>query len=138
MTAQTPQRPLPQLTSWNRPFFAGGFEDTLRLQFCDDCQQHIYYPRPLCPRCGRSDLAWVDTSGAGTLYSYTIVHRPEHPYFLDEVPIMIATVALREGPMMFARVVDADEDQMAIGQRLSVGFELLTAEIALPVFHIEP
>lgn len=97
---------------------------------------HIYYPRPLCPRCGTNDLEWTDISGVGTLYSYTVVHRPEHPYFLDQVPIVIGTVALREGPMMFARIIGAVDGQAAIGQNLTVDFEVLTDEIALPNFRI--
>lgn len=132
----TTDRPLPHLTSWNRPFFAAGFDNVLKLQFCGTCRQHIYYPRPLCPRCGTRELDWVATSGSGTLYSYTIVWKPEHTYFLDQVPIVMGTVALAEGPMMFARVVDATEEQLAIGQALTVDFEVLTEEIALPVFRL--
>lgn len=132
----THDRPLPHLTSWNRPFFAAGFDGVLKLQFCGGCRRHVYYPRPTCPRCGARDLEWVATSGTGTLYSYTVVWKPEHTYFVDQVPIVMGTVALREGPMMFARVVDASEDELVIGRELTVDFDVLTEEIALPVFRI--
>jgi len=49
----------------------GSFE----IQKCAGCGKHVFYPRVLCPHCGADKLGWVAASGAGTIYSTTVVRR---------------------------------------------------------------
>ena len=128
-------RPLPQLQDWNRPFFEGGFRNELILQRCRECDRYIYYPRPICHHCASFDLEWVQVSGEATLFSFTKVWSPEHPYFKPDVPITIGTVELQIGPMMFARIQTDDETELEIGMALEVEFEKVTDDIALPIFR---
>lgn len=72
------------------------------LQRCLQCRYLIYYPRMLCPRCFSTDYAWEQLSGDGTVYSFSIVWRPNHPAFAEHIPITLAVVDLREGPQMVA------------------------------------
>lgn len=52
-------------------------------------------------------------SGAGTVYSFTVVRQP--PAGLDEAtPYMLALVKLAEGPMITAQLTDCDPDQVTI------------------------
>jgi uncharacterized protein len=127
-------RPLPQLNDWNRPFFEAGLNQEFKLQHCMRCGRFIYYPRPMCTECGSTELEWKNVSGRGTLYSYTKVWRPEHPYFHSQVPIIIGMVQLEEGPTMFARIL-GDDGELEIGMALNVDFEIVAHGIALPVFR---
>jgi uncharacterized OB-fold protein len=50
-------------------------EGRFMVQHCKGCDQHIYFPREVCPHCGSGDLALVAPTGLGTVYSVTTVRR---------------------------------------------------------------
>jgi uncharacterized OB-fold protein len=81
-------------------------------------------------------VAWLTTSGLGTVVAFTRVHRPNHPSFFDEVPIVLAEVALPEGTTMLARVVGDNRTDITAGAAL----ELVSGEAArrypLPTFKL--
>lgn len=52
-------------------------------------------------------------SGAGTIYSFSIVRQPPDGYE-DQAPYMVALVKLAEGPVVTAQLTDCDPDQVAI------------------------
>lgn len=82
----------------------------LTYQFCSACQLAIYYPRTLCPGCGRTgSIDWRESSGAGVLYSKTRIHsrRGDHIVALidlDEGFRMMSTLPLEEEPDIGERV----------------------------------
>ncbi len=133
--AETPRRPLPELTDWNRPYFEAGLNGEFKLQRCRNCGRYIYYPRPICNECGCMDLDWEVVSGNATLYSFTKVWSPEHPYFRPEIPILMGTVELQEGPRMFSRIAGDPNQELEIGMALEVAFEVIATGIAIPVFR---
>lgn len=86
-------------------------EGRLRLQRCDSCDRHIFYPRVLCPHCGGEDLSWVDASGRGTVYATTVVRkRPEEGGGHN-----LCLVDLEEGVRMASRVEGIAPEAVAIG-----------------------
>jgi uncharacterized OB-fold protein len=54
-----------------------------------------------------AELEWVDASGFGSVYSFTVVHRAP-PGFESEAPYVVALVELEEGPRLMTRVLEAD------------------------------
>ncbi len=58
---------------------------------CNECARFHFYPRLVCPHCGSVDLTWQPASGTGTVYSTTVVRRPDGDYNL-------ALIDLAEGP----------------------------------------
>jgi uncharacterized protein len=50
-----------------------------------------------CPRCLWEDHEWTSLSGRGTIYSFIVVHRPQHPAFFAGAPYNAAIVELEEG-----------------------------------------
>src|SRR3954468_15586886 len=53
----------------------------LGFQRCGECSSVVFYPRVLCPFCGSASLLWETSSGRGTVYATTAVHRREaEPY----------------------------------------------------------
>jgi uncharacterized OB-fold protein len=127
--------PLPRLYEWNRPYFAAALAGRLELQKCRRCGALFYYPRPACPECLAMEYDWVPMSGRGTVYSFAIVWRAQHPAFADKVPITLATIELAEGPQMVSNVVNCPPERVAIGMPVRVVFERVTDEIALPKFE---
>ena len=75
--------------------------------------------------------------GQGEIYSYTIARKPAGPVFAADVPYVIAMIALDEGPRMLTNIVTKDVEQVAIGDRVSVFFDDVTAELTLPKFTLD-
>jgi uncharacterized OB-fold protein len=80
-------------------------------------------------------IAWIEASGKGTIYSFTVVHRAP-AQFADSVPYVVALVDLAEGVRMMTNVVGCDPTAVRIGAEVEVEFDDVTPEIALPKFHL--
>lgn len=125
--------PLPRPSELSRPHWDGCRRGELRVQRCDACGGHVFIPQPVCTHCQAESLTWVRSSGRGTLYSYTTVHRPQRPEF--EVPYTVAIVELEEGFFMLTNLVDCPPERMRIGMAVEVSFQPASDEITLPMFR---
>jgi uncharacterized OB-fold protein len=68
-------KPLPIPDGDSQFFWKGCQENKLFIQKCRECSKHIFYPRALCPHCFSEQLDWVESTGKGKIYSYTIARR---------------------------------------------------------------
>ncbi|TKT74784.1 OB-fold domain-containing protein [Aquamicrobium sp. LC103] len=99
------------------------------IKRCTACGKHHWYPRSHCPHCGGGETEWVDASGGGTIYSFTILRRGG-----GKVP---AYVTLDEGISVFTNIVDCDPERLSIGQRVTVRFWAEEDGLVVPVFAPE-
>ncbi|MDQ1430672.1 MAG: uncharacterized protein QOF40_1274, partial [Actinomycetota bacterium] len=92
--------------------------------------------KTLCRFCQSDDLAGEQVSGRATLYTWTIAVQPFHPFYVDRVPYIVATVELVEQPglMFMSQIVDCAEEDLRIGLPLEVVFEELGPDLTLPFF----
>ncbi|MFP6802430.1 MAG: Zn-ribbon domain-containing OB-fold protein [Pseudomonadales bacterium] len=128
-------RLIPASTELTQPYWDAARQGELVMQFCPSCSQSTFPPRAHCPDCGSSDLKWQAVSGRGTIYSYTIAHRPPHPVFADQCPMAIAVVELEEGPRMMSNIVGVALSNVAVGIDVQVAFESIDdSDVMLPVF----
>jgi len=102
------------------------------VQRCTDCGSHIFIPQPVCTSCFSEALEWVTTSGRGTVYSFTVVHRPQRPQF--KVPYVIAIVELGPDLFMMTNLIDVDPAAVRIGLPVEVAFVERSEAITLPYF----
>ncbi len=109
------------------PYWAAAKEGRLLLRTCRDCGKTHYYPRPICPFCMSANTDWIEASGAGTVYSWSVERRADPPY-------AIAFVTLAEGPTIMTAIVDSDLDAIAVGQPVTLAFETRD-ERPVPVFR---
>ena len=100
----------------------------LLVKSCKACGKLHYYPRTICPHCLSSDTDWVEASGKGTIYTYSVMRRTETPY-------VIAYVTLEEGVTMLSNIVECDVDGVAVGQTVEVVFRDTEGGHSLPVFR---
>lgn len=128
------EKPLPVVDPSTRPFWEAAKAHRLVLQRCRDCGTHIFYPRANCTACYSDRLEWKEAGGEGTVYSYTIAHRPAGPAFKEDLPYVVAIIALEEGPRILSNIVTKDMANVAIGSKVRVIFEDVTEEITLPKF----
>ena len=128
--------PLPHPTELSQPHWDGCRGGVLRVQHCRDCGAHVFIPQPLCTRCQGEKLEWVKSSGRGTVYSHTIVHRAPRPEF--DVPYVVAIVELEEGWHMLTNIVGCEPDDVEVGMDVEVRYTRMTDEITLPCFAPRP
>ena len=94
----------------------------------------FFYPRSECPECLEDGIEWVQVSGHGSVYSFTIVRQPADPAFRDDVPYPYAIVELDEGPRMVSTIVGCEPEQVRIGMRVTAVFDDVTSEWTLVKF----
>lgn len=128
-------QPLPNPRPWSEPFWEGTREGRLLLQECRDCGETICYPKKYCPECGSADLGWRESSGRGTIYTYSTIRKNPPSAFEDELPYTTAIVELEEGVRMMSMILSEPEG-VACGVPVEVEFEQVTAEISLPRFSV--
>jgi uncharacterized OB-fold protein len=140
----TPPKPIPTPDEGSRLFYEGTLLGELRMPRCRSCGQFlsptagagtpVESVRKRCVRCLSDDLEWTTTEGAGTLYSFGIMHVVYHPAYADDVPYNIAVIELDEGVRITSQVVDCPLDELMIGMRVQVTFEFLGDDIVVPKF----
>lgn len=106
----------------------------LKIQRCQDCGQHQFYPRIICTSCTGQKLEWSRVSGTGEILSYTIITRPVSKGYAADVPYIVALIKLAEGPTMMSNVIECDVDKVTIGMPVRVVFEDWSDEISIPKF----
>ena len=125
--------PLPRPTQLSRPHWDGCRAGVLRYQRCRDCGIAVFVPLPVCAGCFGDGLEWADSSGRGTVYSYTVVHRPQRPVFA--VPYVVVIAELEEGWQMLSNLVGCEPADVRIGLPIEVVFRRMSDEITLPYFR---
>jgi uncharacterized protein len=127
------RKPVPDISNDTRPYWDGLKAGRLMLQRCADCGKVRHYPRPMCDGCYSMNADWVQSTGKGTVHSYTISHHPFHAGFKEEMPYVLITVDLEEGVRLNAQARGIGEDAVRVGMPVRIGFEVATGEFSLPV-----
>jgi hypothetical protein len=125
--------PLPRPTPLSKPFWEGCSREQLLVQRCRACGLHVFIPAPCCTRCTSLYLEWVQSSGRGTVYSHSVVWRPQQPAF--ETPYIVAIVEMEEGWMALTNLVDCEPAAVSIGMPVEVTFRRVSESITLPYFR---
>jgi uncharacterized protein len=131
-----PQLPAPHplVTPETKPFWDATAEAQLVLATCRGCDTVLWYPKAFCSACGTFDVEWVEASGRGTIYTFTITRRGIGSY-ADAGPYVMAYVELAEGPRLITNIVDCDPETLEIGQEVEVVFHPTGQGAALPRFR---
>ena len=87
----------------------------------------------MCGHCQSLEIEVVPLSGSGTLYSYAVLHHPQHPAF--DYPVLAALVDLDEGIRLLSELADVEPSDIAIGMPLTAGFAPTVDGMAVPVFR---
>jgi hypothetical protein len=136
----SPRRVLPRFPEPDtQPFWDATRQHELRYQVCNACGNIVFYPRRHCTSCTSLDLRWEVSKGEGTVYTYSVIRRSQHPSFMDLVPYVISWVDVDEGFRMMTHIVGVDPDDpgsgLQIGARVAV--EWLDREtVSLPAFRL--
>ena len=125
--------PVPNPDSFE--YWAGAKRRELLIQHCRSCGKFQFYPRVFCMSCLSEDIEWSRSSGHGSVYSFSVIHRAPGKAFVRDLPYTVAMVELEEGVRMMTNIVDCPPERVQIGMQVEVVFEDLSEEIALPKFR---
>jgi len=128
------ERPLPSPDPGTAAYWDSARAHQLRVPKCQACGKVHFYPRTRCPHCSSATLEWIEASGHGTVYSYTVVHRAPSAAFKTKLPYVVAIVALEEGPHLMTNLAGCPVDAVHIGMAVRVAWEDIGPDATLPVF----
>jgi uncharacterized OB-fold protein len=117
----------PAINAETRTYWEGARSGKLMIKSCRSCGKAHMYPRAQCPHCRSLDTEWVEASGNGEIYSWTVMRRAAPPF-------AIAYVTLEEDVTMFTSIVDCDLDALSVGDKVVVAFETKEDGLIVPVF----
>ena len=127
MLSQERKIQAPQPNPETKAFWDAAAAGRLMIGKCNACGKVHYYPRALCPFCFSDRTQLQQTSGNGTIYTYSVMRRAPIPY-------AIAYVTLAEGPTMMTNIVDCDLDKIRIGQTVKLVFKPSDGGPPVPMF----
>lgn len=127
--------PNPLHRETSRPFWEAAGRHELVMPRCRRCDRLFFYPREVCPVCLAREIDWLQVSGRGHLYSFTVIHQPANPAFREDAPYIYALVQLNEGPRMIANLVDCPPDEARIDMPVVAVFDDVTPEVTLVKFR---
>jgi len=126
--------PLPVAASeMTKPFWEAAAREMLVRPVCDNCGTNFFVPQLACPRCHAESWTYRESTGRGTISTFTVVHRA--PTGDREPPYVVAVIDLDEGWYMMSNVVRCSAESVFIGQRVEVEFHRRPDGVMLPVFR---
>ncbi|MEU9994713.1 OB-fold domain-containing protein [Streptomyces sp. NPDC050848] len=129
------RRPRPVINRDNAGFWEGVAAHRLLVQRCTGCETLRFPWLPGCNACGSQDWDTVEASGAGTVFSYVVMHHPPFPAF--DPPYAVGLIELAEGVRMISNVVGVPYDKVRIGMPVRLEFLRVDEELELPVFRAQ-
>lgn len=129
--------PLPEITDQTRPFWTAAKNGKLVMQKCGRCGTLNFFPKPWCIDCGSRKLEWVEVSGRGTVYSYTIAYKVmmNFPGWQGDLPVIMCIIDLDEGARMYGQVIGCKPEDVKIGMQLAACFEDISPQAGIPKFR---
>ncbi|MCE2466342.1 MAG: Zn-ribbon domain-containing OB-fold protein [Dehalococcoidia bacterium] len=127
-------KPLPSIAGETRRFWEACRQGKLLVQKCPSCDKFQWYPRGICANCWATEVEWVESSGKGTIWTFTLTSQNRTPGFADDVPYVVALVELEEGVRMFCNIVECPPRDVSIGMPVEVTFVRATDQISIPYF----
>jgi len=128
-------KPLPEVTKEDRPFWEAAREHRFVLPRCRDCG-HVWFPPYLsCQKCLSFDREWIEASGRGTIWGYTIMRQPYVPGYADEMPYNVVLVQLEEGPLVYSNLVGVPDEEIRPEIPVEAFFDDVTDDFTLLRFR---
>lgn len=130
-------RPAPVPEPEAAEYWTAARNGRLLVQCCQRCGNHQLYPRDRCIVC-RGPVEWVEASGRGTIYSYTVIRQNYARPFRDWIPYVVALVDLAEGPRVMSNVVGCDPEEVHVGMAVRASrFDVVSEEAGIALFEPE-
>ncbi len=129
--------PAPAVSRETLPWWEAAAAHRLVVQACSACGTPRHPPGPICPQCRTLEHEWRELAGAGTVYSYTVVHQAFLPSLSKHVPYIVAVLELDGAPgvRFISNLVEVDPGAVRVGIRVEVVWEDIRPGLAVPRFR---
>jgi uncharacterized OB-fold protein len=128
-------KPLPQPQRWSQEFWQGIKKKKLLLKKCKACGHIDFPPYLYCTECMSLESEWVESSGKGTVYSFSTTYLGAPPAFTADQPYTLIFVDLEEGIRMLSVIKECAPEDVKIGMKVEALFESVTDEVNLVYFN---
>ncbi len=129
-------KPVPAIDPDSQPYWEGAKGGRLMIQRCNATGQTFLYSRQLVPGVVESEVEWIEASGRGAIYSFTVARRPAGMAFADDCPYVVVSVELEEGARVMSNLITDNPDSVAIGQPVEVVFDRVSDTLTIPKFKL--
>ena len=122
---------------WTEPFWKATVEHRLVIPRCKSCGTFRMPPGPVCHECQSMELDYVEVSGKGSVYSFTVIRRAMIPALKESIPYIVAVVELPDAGevRLVTNMIDVDPDEVQIGMPVEVVWDDLDEEVTVPRFR---
>ena len=118
-------------------FWEGAKNNKLMIQKSKISTKYFLYSRAFSGVSASEDYEWVEASGNGVIYSFTISYIPGgSEYYLNRTPYAIGSILLTEGVRIMTNIVDCDFSEITINKKVKVIFKQLSKKIIFPCFTL--
>jgi uncharacterized protein len=126
--------PIPVPSIETQAFWDAAQERRLVMPKCSNCGAYRFPPSVACHVCESEDVAWVDVSGRGKVFSFVVYRRAYRSAFKDRLPYVLAIIELEEGPRIPSNVVGVPVDDIVCEMPVTVVFEEVRDGFLIPKF----
>ncbi len=81
------------------------------------------------------ETEWVEASGRGSLYTYTVIRQNRAAAFAALSPYAVGMVELEEGVRMMSNIVECDIEDLHVGMALEVLILKAADDVGLPFWR---
>lgn len=108
-------------------------QGVLRLPKCDACNHWNWYPVPVCKNCGNSAFEWTQIPLAGTLFSWTRVHRNFTGMDMGPMPYTVGLIDLDGAPgaRVPARFLGDNPEKLKLDGAIGLEFQKIGKGVVL-------
>ena len=118
-------------------FWEGAKKNKLLIQKSTTSKKYFLYSRSFSGVAADEPFEWVESSGKGTIYSFTISHiAGGSEFYVNKTPYIVASILLEEGVRLMSNIVDCDHSIVKIGKNVKVVFKKLDNDLVFPCFTI--
>jgi uncharacterized OB-fold protein len=126
----------PGVTDETAPFWDAARDGRLVVERCAACGSDTFPPRGMCRACRGRDLAPLEVTGRGVIYSYTVNHQRWLPDLEVPYAIVLVEFPAHPGVRVAGRLRGIDPEDVSVGAEVEVGFDPGPGGFAIPSFTV--
>lgn len=129
--------PRPEPNWDDEEFWRSCAKEKLVFQACAECNTLRHPPGPTCPACLSIRVRWVDGPSTAVVYTFTVIHHPNHPAVESVVPYVVAVVEFPKLPgiRFVTNITDVAPDAVRIGMPVELWWDDIGDDMKIPRFR---
>ena len=121
----------------SKEFWEGARKNKLMIKKSLKSKKYFLYSLGHSGISASEDYKWVEASGKGIIYSFTVSYVPGgSTYYVDKTPYVIGSILLDEDVRIMSNIISSDFNKIKIGKSVKVEFVKLTEDITFPCFKL--